>query len=266
MRRRWPTHAASSGFWAAGLVSLLAALIVSLHQWPAAWVAPWLQRVSQDRMLLQEVRGTIWNGSALIAMGPGNAGVAIAWPQRIHWQLRPVSLNQLGLQLRNHPDPESHPWTGVLRWQPSGWRIELDDIDWQLPSDWLAALGAPWNTLAPEGQLRLQSRQWRWQHEHQQWAMGGQVTLTLHNLSTRLSSLRPLGDYQIRIMGGTTPSVELSTLQGSLQMTGKGLWHRGRLDFQGEAWANQPDDEVVLSNLLGVLGPRRGPRAILKVG
>ncbi len=267
MRRRLSTQPSTSpSLRVAGLISVLAAWIVLLHQYPAAWVAPWLERITQGRVLLQEVRGTLWDGSALLALGSGSAGAAIAWPQRIHWQLRPASLNQLSLGLRSSPDPDTRPWVGALRWQPSGWRVEFDDIDWQLPSDWLSALGSPWNTIAPEGQLRLQSRQWRWQLDREQLTMGGQVTLTLHNLSTRLSSLRPLGDYQIKIMGGTTPSVELSTLQGSLQMNGKGLWHRGRLDFQGEAWANQADDEVVLSNLLGVLGPRRGTRALLKVG
>lgn len=266
MSRRKMTHATAPGLWAAWLISLLAAGAVLLHQWPAAWVAPWLERITQGRVLLQEARGTLWNGSALFALGSGSDAPATAWPQRIHWQIRPASLNQLSLALRGSPDPDARPWVGGLRWQPSGWRIELDDIDWQLPSAWLSALGAPWNTLTPEGQLRLQSRQWRWQLEREQLTMGGQVTLTLLNLSTRLSSLRPLGDYQVNIMGGTTPSIELITLQGSLQMTGKGLWHRGRLDFQGEAWANQADDEVVLSNLLGVLGPRRGTRALLKVG
>jgi general secretion pathway protein N len=267
MSSRLSLRAANSpSLWVAGLISVLAASVVLLLQWPAAWVAPWLERITQGRVLLQEARGTLWNGSALLALGSGDSGTAIAWPQRIHWQLRPASLNQLSLGLRSSPDPGARPWVGALRWQPSGWRVEFDDIDWQLPSDWLSALGSPWNTIAPEGQLRLQSRQWRWQLDREQLTMGGQVTLTLHNLSTRLSSLRPLGDYQIKIMGGTTPSVELSTLQGSLQMNGKGLWHRGRLDFQGEAWANQADDEVVLSNLLGVLGPRRGTRALLKVG
>ena len=47
---------------------------------------------------------------------------------------------------------------------------------------------------------------------------------------------------------------------------GEGEWQQGRIRFLGEAWAEESTDEIVLSNLLSVLGNRKGPRAILKVG
>lgn len=257
----WPL----GGRWSMGLLPLCALLAVLLTQWPAAWVTPLVERHTDGRLRLHEARGTIWDGSALLALGSAE-GSASAWPQRIHWRLRPDALHQLSLGLRTAEASETSEWQGTVRWQPGGWRVEFGDIDWRIPSNWLSALGSPWNTVAPEGQLRIQSHQWHWQQNGDQVTMGGHVTLTLEGLSTRLSSLRPLGDYQITIRGGVAPSVELTTLQGHLQMNGKGLWHRGRLDFQGEAWANQADDELVLSNLLSVLGPRKGTRALLKVG
>ena len=51
--------------------------------------------------------------------------------------------------------------------------------------------------------------------------------------------------------------VELETMEGSLQLHGQGQWLNHRLRFRGEATA-QPDAEAALSNLLNVLGQRRG--------
>jgi general secretion pathway protein N len=90
--------------------------------------------------------------------------------------------------------------------------------------------------------------------------------LTLFDFATQLSSLKPLGDYQVVIDATPHVHVDLKTLQGPLQLAGHGIWHDGKLQFDGEAWALQAQDEPVLSNLLGVLGTRNGSRAILKVG
>jgi general secretion pathway protein N len=260
-----PTSRPARMRWGLGLTGVLLACGAGLSFWPAAWVTPVIERLSTERVQLKEVRGSMWNGSAWIALGnPG--GTAVAWPQRIHWQLRPASFNAWHLGVRTDPESTRPVWQGKVRWQPSGWRIEFDDLEFRMPSDWLSALGAPWNTIAPQGHLRVQSKGWGWQQDGSAFRMNGQVTLTLEGLSTRLSSLRPLGDYQVSIQGGVAPSLELTTLQGPLQMSGKGLWHRGRLDFQGEAWARQADDEAVLANLLSALGPRKGTRAMLKVG
>jgi general secretion pathway protein N len=130
----------------------------------------------------------------------------------------------------------------------------------------LTGWGAPWNTIQPDGELRIQTRQWRWQQDGARWHNDGQITLQLLGLSTRLSSLRPLGDYKLMWMGGDTPQISLETLQGPLQMSGQGQWRDGRVVFEGEAWAEHPDDEIALTNLLSVLGNRKGARAVLKMG
>ena len=64
----------------------------------------------------------------------------------------------------------------------------------------------------------------------------------------------------------STPTVTLQTLQGPLHLQGQGVWQQGKLQFAGEAWAPEAQDEPALANLLGVLGPRSGTRARLKVG
>ena len=180
---------------------------------------------------------------------------------------RSTGLASVQLQLHLPDSVMFKPWTWTLEWLPSGWQIRAQDVHWPLPTHWLAGLGSPWNTLEPEGQLRLQSHHWSFQIAGMSLQTRGQFTITLERFGTRLSSLKPLGDYQLTVMGANhAPTVDLKTLQGPLQMVGHGSWQPGGFRFEGEAWAHEPQDEPVLFNLLGVLGNRVGSRTVLKVG
>ncbi|MDI9331621.1 MAG: type II secretion system protein N [Alphaproteobacteria bacterium] len=254
------------GRWWAALGAALALVGVLLFHWPAAWVAASVRQLSAGRVVLLEPRGTLWQGSAHLALADGPSRVASAWSARLHWRISLAGLNQLEIHLQPQDLSEHQAWIWRAQMHPTGLELNVGDVDWLLPTAWLTGWGSPWNTVQPEGQIRLQSRLWRAQQQESHWRTEGQLTLSLLGLGTRLSSLRPLGDYQVRVWGGDTPRIELSTLQGALQMSGQGLWQHGRLRFQGEAWAEQVADEPVLSNLLSVLGNRIGPRAILKVG
>jgi general secretion pathway protein N len=236
-------------------------------QWPASWATAAFNRLSGERVLLLEPQGTIWHGSAYLALaaGPGG-GAPMAWPHRLHWQLSASGLTALSLRLQPEAQPQVQPWHALMQWLPSGWQVQLSDVDWRLPSAWLSGLGSPWNTVQPEGQIRLQSQNWVWRQTGLQVQSSGQFTLTLEQFATRLSSLRPLGDYRLTVLGADSVSVSLTTLQGPLHLQGHGVWQQGNLQFTGEAWAPQPQDEPALANLLGVLGPRQGTRALLKVG
>jgi general secretion pathway protein N len=87
-------------------------------------------------------------------------------------------------------------------------------------------------------------------------------------LSSRLSTLRPMGSYRLQLQGhqGTTPmQVQLDTLSGQLHLQGRGEWIGERWRFEGEARAD-PAVEAALSNLLNVLGRRQGNKAQLTMG
>jgi general secretion pathway protein N len=252
---------------AAWLVAALATLVMLVLQLPAHWASAALSQLTQGRVLLLEARGTLWHGSAFLALGAGpGGGPATAWQQRIQWQLAPSALNEITLSLATAESKTLTPWVWHMRWVPSGWKIMAGDVDWRFPSQWLTGLGTPWNTIEPSGQVRIASPGWQWQQTGRSWQSQGQFTLTLLNFATQLSSLKPLGDYQLVIDATPNTHVDLKTLQGPLQLAGHGIWHDGKLQFDGEAWALQTQDEPVLSNLLGVLGTRNGSRAILKVG
>ena len=74
-----------------------------------------------------------------------------------------------------------------------------------------------------------------------------------------------MGSYRITLLGGATPTLQLDTLEGSLQLTGNGQWVGSRLRFTGEASA-APEREAALANLLNIIGRRSGARSIITIG
>ena len=58
---------------------------------------------------------------------------------------------------------------------------------------------------------------------------------------------------------------ELSTIEGSMQLSGTGHWVGSRLRFEGVASA-APEHEAALANLLNIIGRRNGARSIITLG
>jgi general secretion pathway protein N len=144
--------------------------------------------------------------------------------------------------------------------------------DWaaRLPAGWLAGLGTPWNTLQLGGSLRLTARELRFEWVQGRLIQSGEAQLDLVNLSSRISTLAPLGSYRFSLTAdganpGTT-QMRLTTLEGGLQLSGQGsLSPGGKSRFMGEAMA-APGREEALNNLLNIIGRRQGPRSILTIG
>ena len=95
--------------------------------------------------------------------------------------------------------------------------------------------------------------------------MGGRTELLALGMSSRLSTLKPMGSYRITLTGGSAPVLELSTIEGSMQLSGTGRWVGPRLRFEGVASA-APEHEAALANLLNIIGRRNGARSIITLG
>ena len=108
----------------------------------------------------------------------------------------------------------------------------------------------------------------RLQIENKQVQLQGQAQLDALGMSTRLSTLRPMGSYRLVLQGGRhgeAPTLQLSTLDGALLLSGSGQWVGQRLRFTGEARA-APEREAALANLLNIIGRRSGARSIITLG
>lgn len=231
---------------------------------PARWLADAVAQASGDQLLLLQPRGTVWSGSAQLVLTGGNASNdRTALPGRVDWRLRPTWTGVHAQLMASCCTAEPIQAQARLGWS----RVQLTVADGQSqwPAALLTGLGTPWNTLQPQGQLVLQTR-----GLVANWAAGrlvlvGQAQLDARAMSSRLSTLRPMGSYRLMVQGGDAPTLTLSTLEGALQLNGTGQWVGNRLRFAGEATA-APEREAALSNLLNIIGRRSGARSFITVG
>ena len=243
---------------------MLGLLCAGLLFAPARWLARAVENAANGRVLLSEPRGTVWNGSAQLQLtgGAGSSDRA-AIPTRLDWRLRPrwdgvvaevssACCTERALVLRVSP-----------RW--AGARVALGDAQSRWPAGLLTGLGTPWNTLQLDGDLLLATQGLSVEWVEGRLSVAGRADLTAQRMSSRLSTLRPMGSYRITLTGGDPPAVQLETLEGSLQLTGSGQWVGSRLRFSGVASA-APEREGALSNLLNIIGQRSGPRSIITIG
>jgi len=246
---------------------LIGTLVALLCFAPARWLAQAVQTATQNRVQLVNAQGTVWSGTAQLVLGAG-AGTqdSARLPGHVVWRLRPALAGaQLAVQADCCMDSA---WTWSA--SPTLAGLQLRSLDGNTtPSRWpsavLAGLGTPWNTLQLQGTLALSTQGLVLQQQAGRWEIQGSLQLDAQQMSTSLSTLKPIGSYRLALQGGATPTLDLSTLDGSLQLQGAGRWVGGRLQFNGEARA-APDRTEALANLLNIIGRRDGARSIIKVG
>lgn len=264
-----PAPASSQGAWTwAALGALLGLLGAALLFAPAVWLQQAAASASSGRIALSDSRGTLWQGSAQLALrGGAGSGDAARLPGRVQWDLRPgLEGLQLRLNLRLHADcctPQAQQL--VLLPGLRSWRLQLAASDSSWPAAVLAGLGTPWNTVQLQGQLLFHTDGLRLESAVDRLRLEGALRLDLPELSSSLSTLRPLGSYRLQLQGGEQATLELTTLQGSLQLQGTGRWTAEHLRFVGEARADAAH-EAELSNLLNIMGRRDGARSVITLG
>lgn len=221
---------------------------------PAVWIAPMVERQTAGRLTLGDAQGTLWRGSAFLGGAPGvNGAVTPLLPGRFSWQLSPLILfGRLSLQLEN-PQALSQPVDVTGSW--SAWQVSPAAL--LLPAEGLAGLGAPLNTLAPSGTLRLSWSALQLARAGNAVTVEGRTIASLTDMGSRMAPVRPLGSYEMAMdWHGQNAQLNLSTLRGALLLSGQGTLTSGRFQFSGQAQAADGYEET-LGNLLNLLGQRR---------
>ena len=265
IKARTPTHRSSGAVWTwacagAGLGCAAALLAFA----PARWLASGLHQLSNGHVQLSQTQGTVWDGSAQLAL-TGSAGNrdAVRLPGRVQWTVRP-GWGHVVLQAQAACcTAQALSLTVTPRWKRL--QLALQDGQSTWPTGILSGLGTPWNTVQLEGQLLAVAKGLRAELTPEHLVLAGELRLDALDLRSQLSSLRPMGSYRVTVEGGAQPSLKLTTLSGSLQLSGQGHWSGSRLRFDGTASA-VPEHEAELSNLLNIIGRRDGARTILTSG
>lgn len=257
-RSRHPARAA----WVGALIGVIMALWAFA---PARWLGLVLSPLSQGHLSLEAARGTVWQGSAQLWLQGGvGSQDARRLPGRIQWQLQWQGPTTLGVQLQA-PCCASQALglTFHLGWGQT--TVALSDSHFGGSAEVLAGLGAPWNTLGLQGQLQLDSEKLSLTLAEGRLQINGQAVLQALDISSKLSTLQPLGSYQMTLSGGGSPKLSLNTLNGHLFLDGEGTWVAGQLHFHGQAKA-AAERESALNNLLNVIGQREGDHARISLG
>jgi general secretion pathway protein N len=235
-------------------LTALAVLLTILFFLPAAWIGPLVERQTAGRLTLGDAQGTLWRGSAFVGGAPGEGGaVTPLLPGRFNWRLSPlVLLGQVNMELANE-GALAQPVRLTGSW--SQWQVSAGEL--LLPAEGLAGLGAPLNTLAPSGKIRLSWNLLDIARQGNAVAVNGRTVLSLTDMGARMSPIKPLGTYEMAMdWRGQQADLVLRTVRGALVLTGSGTLENGRLRFSGQASAAQGYEDT-LGNLLNLLGQRR---------
>jgi general secretion pathway protein N len=249
--------------WALG-GAVVGALWATLQFAPALWLQQAAWAATDGRLVLRESQGTLWHGSAQVGVTGGVGSTdAARLPGRVQWDLR-VGLS--GLQLALSADcctaqAQQFSLSGGLH----SWRLHMAAGESTWPAAVLAGLGTPWNTVKLQGPMVFKTPGFSLLSAVERVQVEGSMSLETPGLVSSLSTLRPLGSYRLQVQGGEQTTLDLRTLEGSLQLQGTGRWTAAHLRFVGEARADGAH-EAELSNLLNIMGQRDGARSVITLG
>ncbi|QGZ62785.1 type II secretion system protein N [Paraburkholderia acidisoli] len=238
------------------IVGVVSCGVVLLARLPAAWIAPQFARVTQGHVNLVDAEGSLWHGSATLMLAAGrDASGATLLPGRIVWRTAfwPLFTGRVRMTMLQ---TEAMPDAITLDATPRGANVSAGGI--AVPASLLAGLGAPFNTLNFDGNVRLSWSDWR--------VFGndafGRLTVSLADMSSRVSLVKPLGTYQVVLQAqGAASTLDLSTQKGPLMLEGHGTFSQTMASFAGTASA-APDQRDNLAGLLNLLGRPISPGTV----
>jgi len=222
---------------------------------PARWVMAMLP--AHWPLTVVDARGTLWAGSATLAVGTPARRRTLPGP--VQWRLSLA------------PGPRllvSHPWLGgPVNVAPSWKGIRISAQTLRLPAAVLGTLDARIAAIGPAGEL---SAKWPAISIGPAGPPAGTRLLDVEwrNAASSLTPVRPLGDYVLAVKQGQHGQADLllSTRQGSLLLNGAGTLDRRGLRFDGSAQAAPTAEahiHAALHDLLAALGPRKNNQALL---
>jgi len=223
--------------------------VTVLVSMPATWLAERIAGETQRRVLLADAAGTIWHGSATLALSAGTGSqTATVLPGRLNWDVAfwPLLTGTARVTV-SHSEAMGAPTTVAVT--PSGWTVTPGSI--RLPASLLEGIGAPFNTLRPDGMMRID-----WSALQGKFAGNqkyGHLTMQLEQMSAAVSRLRPLGSYRAEVeLAGADGTLQLKTTAGPLYLEGSGTIGR-QARFDGTAHTD-PEAATQLAGLMSLLG------------
>ncbi|WP_087670509.1 type II secretion system protein N [Caballeronia humi] len=241
------------------IVAGLSVFITLMVMLPAAWIVPQFTRVTAGHVNLVDPAGSLWRGSATLMLAASSDGSgATLLPGRVEWTTAflPLLTGRVRMTMRQ---TEAMPDAVMVDASLRGSTMSAGAI--AVPATLLAGLGAPFNTLDIDGNVRLAWTDWR--------VLGrntyGQLVVTLDDIGSRVSRVKPLGSYRVAMQAeGASATIDLSTVKGPLLLDGHGTASQESTSFEGTAKA-APEARENLAGLLNLLGRHTDPDTVALV-
>jgi len=246
--------------WPWFVVAGASVVVMLAFMMPAAWIVPQFAKSTDGHVNLVDPAGSLWKGSAtlMLATGSGAAAAdgATLLPGRIEWRTAfwPLFTGHVRMEMRQ---TDSMPDPVFVDASLSGSTVSPGAI--AVPASLLSGLGAPFNTLNMEGNVRLTWTEWRMLGQNTY----GQVIVTLGDMASSVSRVKPLGSYKVVFQAeGQAGTINLTTTsQGPLLLSGQGTVSKTSNAFNGVATAT-PEARENLAGLLNLLGRHTGPDSV----
>jgi general secretion pathway protein N len=239
------------------LVIVLAMIATLVVMAPANWIARRIANETEGALILADASGSLWHGSAVLSVSGTleHPGVALALPGRIEWKF--AGWSSLGAR-----------WTvagqglgGPVEAQIGLAHVHIGSGSAELPCELLDAAGGVLQTLGLRCHATL-----GWQAITLPATSDGKNagSISLSELSSALSPIRPLGDYRVDWVENAAGGLDyqVTTLHGSLLISGQG---KSPGSFSGAAQiapTAAPETAERLRSMLATLGPS-GPGGTL---
>jgi len=230
---------------AIGLAAYALALIASA---PASLIDAGLRHITDSRLRLAATQGTLWSGSGQFEIRDSNRVTGIS--RNMDWRIKLSALPRGQLIYEIDFGQSRHPFLVTL----SPFRIALTDTDIDLPAAALA-LGSPrLAALNLTGDILLHIDSLSIGREQTL----GKLSLQWRNAGSAYTPISPLGDYELNLdSDGKTIQALLHTLDGPLQLDGKGSWaNGGNPDLRAVA-SIPPQHQQQLGPLLRMIATER---------
>jgi len=238
--------------WRSYLLFAMAFIFVLIATAPATVLSGIVENASKGQFVLANARGTIWHGSAVPAIRQHSGNLQVL--ERLNWDiaLMPVFTGKLVVHLRwdNFVQPEAMVVTISYS------QIELRNALLPLNASLLGELSPLLKPVQLSGQMQINSQLFTFSRQ----GMSGNAIAEWTNAGSILSTVKPLGQYRIDLVGsGTRLEMTLTTTDGVLLLEGKGSFAPGQgLMFHGTARAASKIKSG-LDELLNNFGPESAP-------
>lgn len=228
-----------------GLIFYLLFLVIQL---PASWFAWGLNNFTHGTVRVDPIAGSMWHGTGRLV---------IYYPQGVphdlgsaEWRINLLWLFTGRIQMYWHAESADGRTSTVLRFGKN--QAQLLETEASFPAQAVGSFYPPASLISPKGQVIVRTEKLTISNN----GVEGVAEISWQNAGSSLTNVQPLGDYRLEInSAGTTADLKLTTLHGSLELTGQGQWQlqNGQFHLTGAATPRERANE--LEPMLNLLGP-----------